>query len=386
MKIGVLTPSIYMYKTRHKERIFAPAELARHLVTGLVDRGHKVTWFSAPDEDTKATLVPGDRELLERDLKMRAFQDLTPEALKAMSLYGSKMYYEMDLVTRAFDAAKKGEIDLVHVFHSFGYLAYYFGDLTGIPTLFTLHDPIPSEDMLEHWLLKRFTTPRLISISLAQQGAFGEHFVGNVYNGIDENEFAFDGAGGERFIAVGRMVAPKGFDHAIEAVRAVGGKLTIASWMTDTIKKAEFYKEKIEPHVDGQSVIVDSLLTGPARIELYQKAKALLFPIRWPEPFGLVMAEAMSCGTPVIGYNMGSVSEVVLDGVTGFIIDYDNEDRPKKGTWIIKKQGIEGLVEAMKRIGEIDRSNCRKHVQEYFTIDTMVQGYEGIYEKAVGAK
>jgi len=122
-------------------------------------------------------------------------------------------------------------------------------------------------------------------------------------------------------------------------------------------------------------------MQGATLASCYQKAQALIFPIQWEEPFGLVMVEAMSCGTPVIAYNRGSVAEIVKDGVTGFIVDPDDTDRPGKGSWTIKKQGVEGLVEAVKRIGEIDRAAARKHVEEKFTMDAMVAGYERAYKK-----
>lgn len=95
------------------------------------------------------------------------------------------------------------------------------------------------------------------------------------------------------------------------------------------------------------------------------------------------MVESMSCGTPVIAYNHGSVAEIVKDGVTGFIIDPDDEDRPLKGSFVIKKQGVEGLVEAIKRIKEIDRRSCRKHVEENFTVERMVDGYERVYNQLI---
>ncbi|MBI5619392.1 glycosyltransferase, partial [Candidatus Gottesmanbacteria bacterium] len=107
----------------------------------------------------------------------------------------------------------------------------------------------------------------------------------------------------------------------------------------------------------------------------------------WEEPFGLVMIEAMACGTPVIAYNRGSVAEIVKDGVTGFIIEDDNTTNTTNtankpiSQWVIKKKGIEGLVEAVKRIGEIDRAACRKHVEEHFTVEKMVEGYEQVYNK-----
>jgi len=170
----------------------------------------------------------------------------------------------------------------------------------------------------------------------------------------------------------------KGHDVAIEAVKKAGATLQMASWVSDGVKKSAFYKEKIEPHIDGITIVVNNLIQGQTLGDFYGKAKALLFPIQWAEPFGLVMVEAMSTGTPVIAYNRGSVSEIVQDGVTGFIIDPDDSIN---GNWIIKKKGVEGLVEAMGRIGEIDRHACRKVVEERFSTERMVEGYEKVYRK-----
>lgn len=367
MKIGILTPSIYMYATRYKDRIFAPGDLARQLVAGLVARGHEVHWFTAPEDSLGSTLTPGDVALLEKNLHVRVFQDISPEIIDKMSLYGTKMYYELDLVERAYRVAKESNVDLIHNFHSFGYFAHFFQELTGIPTLYTLHDPAPTTDMLEHWLFTRFPTHKYIAISDSQRGGLGDHFIDTVYNGIDLTKFPFDANGGNGLIAVGRMVAVKGHDIAIAAAKQAGLPLTFATWMSDSVKNSSYYKEKIEPFVDWKNVVVNSLMQGANLASAYQQAKALIFPIQWEEPFGLVMIEAMSCGTPVVAFNRGSVSEIVKDGVTGFIVE------PEKG--------VAGLVEAIKRIGEIDRALCRKHVEEKFTISKMVEGYEGVYKK-----
>ena len=159
-----------------------------------------------------------------------------------------------------------------------------------------------------------------------------------------------------------------------------GDYLKIASDKTHF--NTEFVKNKVLPYVDGDKIVhAGFFVTSMEKNNFLNKAKALMLPILWDEPFGLVMIEAMACGTPVIAYNRGSVSEIVRDGVTGFIIDPDNEDRPGKGTWVIKKQGIEGLVEAIKRIEEIDRRACRKHVEENFSVSKMVEGYEKIYNQ-----
>jgi glycosyltransferase involved in cell wall biosynthesis len=383
MKIGILTPSIYMYTIRYKDRIFAPGDLARHLVTGLTQRGNEVHWFTAPEDHVSAAVEPGDKSLLTGDLSMRMFQDVVPGMKEFATLYGRKMYYELDLVERAYRAAKEGKVDLIHNFHSFGYFAHFFQEFSGVPTLYTFHDPVPTPDMLECWLFERFPTHKYISISDSQRGPLGDHFIDTVYNGIDLAKFPFDAKGADQLVAVGRMVAVKGHDIAIAAAKQAGMSLTFATWINDAIVQSSYYKEKIEPFVDGKNIIVHSLMQGASLASAYQQAKALVFPIQWEEPFGLVMIESMSCGTPVIAYNRGSVAEIVKDGVTGFIIDPDDTVRPGKGSWVIKKQGVEGLVEAIKRAGELDRASCRKHVEEKFTIDKMVEGYENVYKRVL---
>ncbi len=374
-----------MYKKRYKDRIFAPGDLARDLVSGLKKKGHTVLWFSAPEESS-AVLVEGDRELLEKDLKIRLFQDLSSQVRQEMSLYQTKIYYEMDLLTRAYSMYKEGKIDVLHVFNSFGHLAHFFEKLMGLPTLYTLHDPMPTEDMLENWLYKRFPTSHLLSISKSQQADFSSYFFGNVYNGIDAQKFEFNDKPEDYFISIGRMTAEKGLDISIQAAKKANIELKIASWINKRVEESEYYKINIKPYIDGQKIKVSSLLTGKERVAFYQYGKALISPLQWEEPFGLVMTEAMACGTPVIAYNRGSVSEVVRDGLTGFIIDPDDEDRPGKGSWIIKKQGVEGLVEAIRRIGEIDRKACRKHVEDNFTVEKMVDGYEKLYTKITQVK
>jgi len=367
MKIAILTPSIYMDAVHHGGRIFAPGDLARHLVSGMVKNGHQVSWYTAPEDPRGATFISGNEDLLTKSMEMRVFQDTNSVTRDAMSLMGTKMYYEMDLLSRAYSAAQKERVDVIHVFHSFGYLAHYFQEFTGIPTLYTLHDPVPTENMLERWLFNRFPTHKYISISDSQRGDLADHFIDTVYNGIDMAAFPFSSGAGNGLVSVGRMVPEKGHDIAITAALKAGKKLTFATWMSDSVQNSAYYKEKIAPFVDGKNIVMNSLMQGEGLTSVYQKAEALLFPLQWEEPFGLVMVEAMACGTPVIAFNRGSVAEIVEDGVTGFVVP------PEKG--------IDGLVEAIKRIGEIDRAACRKRVEEKFSVQKMVEGYKKVYQR-----
>jgi glycosyltransferase involved in cell wall biosynthesis len=356
-----------MYEARYKDRIFAPGPLARAIVSGLVKKGHDVLWFTAPEDDRGTTLMPGNTDLLTKDLRFRVFQDMAPEIVKTVSLYGSKMYYELDVVGRAYGMAQKEHLDVIHNFHSFAYMAHFFQEVTGVPTVYTLHDPIPTDDMLERWLFTRFPTHKYISLSDRQRGNLGDHFIGTVPNGIDPALFPFSPEPGEGLVAVGRMVPEKGQDIAISVAKSTGKRLTLASWISDSVRQSAYYKEKIAPYVDGKNIVVNSLMDGKTLADMYQHAEALIFPLQWEEPFGLTMIEAMASGTPVVAFDRGSVSEVVKDGVTGFVV--------------APGAGVAGLVAAVKKIGEIDRAACRKHVEEHFTLDTMVAGYETMYRK-----
>lgn len=384
MKIAILTPSVYMYQKLYSARIFAPGELVRHLVSGLQKRGHDVSWLTAP-EKSDAQIVPGDVDLLEKKLELRTFQDISPEIRERMGFYASKTYYELDLVAKAYAMAKSEGVELIHCYHTTLYSAHFFEELTGTPTVYTIHDPLPTDNMLELWLFHRFPKHKYLSISLNQRGTMADYFYDNVYHGIDTDEFAYCEKPTGGFVSVGRLTAEKGFDVSMRVAKQANVELLIATWITQNVEASAYYQKSVLPFVDGKQIKLSGLLEKDERVKMYQNGRALLFPIQWEEPFGMVMLEAMSCGTPVIAYNRGSVKELVVDGVTGFIVDPDDTDRPGKGRWIIKKSGTEGLVEAVNRIGEISRIATRKHIEEHFTLDHMAKEYERVYRRVLDA-
>ncbi len=384
MRIGLLAPSIYMSPTRFGDMIFAPRDLAVSLADGLGRAGHDVYFFTAPDIQTTATLISGDEELLSGVLHESKLAAGDPVRAKWAAFYRTKQLYELDLTQRAYQMARAGKLDIIHAYHDTD--AHVFDDLTGFPTVYTLHDPVPKSDAgLEAWTLAHFPKQNYVSISDAQRGGgLPLHFVDTVYHGIPVDQYLV-GIGGTSFVSMGRMVPEKGIDVAIQAAQTVGLGIDIATDDAGVLEKSAYYQTVVAPMV-GKDVVLHAHLDTAGKMALLGSARALLFPIGWEEPFGMVMIEAMACGTPVIAYNRGSVAEIVQDGVTGFIIDPDDTERPRKGTWVIKKQGIEGLVEAVKRIGEIDRAACRRHVAECFSVQQMVKGYEAVYQKILQEK
>lgn len=386
MRIALLLPSALSSLRYGAHIIYAPQELAVSLGNGFVARGHSVWLYSSSEVKTDAHIIPGDEELIKQDFSYFQFQEYTEPATTPKIREVIMRDYEYDLTMRAYKAALHGEYDIIHTLHNFG--AHYFSELTQFPTVYTLNDPVPqSEHSIEYRRFLKFSHHNFVSISDSQRkGILPLNFVATVHNGINLREFPFNDSPQEHLIHFGRIMKEKGLDTAISVSKSINIHLKIASSLPVGKGPESFYIKKIQPEIDNKLIQFVGLVRGEGRSRFIGMGRAFLFPLRWEEPFGLAMIESMACGTPVIAYNKGSVSEIVRDGLTGFIIDPDNEERPGKGGWIIKKQGEEGLKEAVRRIDEIDRRDCRKHVEENFSAEKMVEGYEEVYKMILSKK
>lgn len=389
MRVGILVPSVYMYKGAFRKRVSAPMELSLVLSDNFVKKGIEVYYFSAPDIPTKAQVISPDTSLLENNFLIDYQQDMNPDAYEAVSFYETKKYFELEVTEMAYNFAKDNKVDIIHVYHAFGNLAHYFTELLNIPTVYTLHVFPPPTNTLDHWRYKRFQNQNFIAISNSQKRNFQTtipkmNIVDTIYHGVDTQKFQFSEKADDYFMIIGRLIPQKGLDVAMRIAVQTGINLKVVTHLTPVTEKSEYYQNKILPFLSNQNIQIFNLPNDTEKINFLQHSKAFLFPLQWNEPFGMVMIEAMACGTPVIAYNRGSVSELVRDGVTGFVIDPDDENRLGKGSWIIKKQGEEGLKEAVRRIGEIDRKACRKHIEDNFTVEKMVENYEKVYRKILG--
>jgi len=205
-----------------------------------------------------------------------------------------------------------------------------------------------------------------VSISNSQRkGMPNLNYAGTVYNGLEIEKFEFKKKQGDYLAFLGRYSHEKGADLAVTVAAESREKLKMAG----TVWGGGFYDEKIKPYLKKNKREDLGFLNGKKVSDFLGNAKALLFPIRWEEPFGLVMIEAMACGTPVIAFNKGSAPEIVKHEKTGFIVENERE-----------------MIKAIKKIDKIDRADCRKYVEENFTIDKMVEGYERIYEEIINQK
>ena len=319
------------------------------LTEELMQRGHEITLFASPGSTTSARLI-----------------SVFDKSLSEANIPWSNPIWNLRNLSRAFEMAEDGEFDIVHCHLDLWGL--FFQGIVRTPMLHTMHNPLyrtnadaTKDDRLRLFNEEAHRTNIVFISESARKNSMVEFPKGRViYNGINLGHFRFNKNGGDNFIWIARMNKHKGVENAIEAAEKLGEKLLLAGRIDPTQK--EYFEKIIKPHLN-QNIRYVGELSDNELSDFYGQAKALLYPIEWEEPFGLVVAEAMACGTPVIAYRRGSMEELIKDGKTGFVVE----------------SNIEALTEAMKKINTIDRVAVRKHVEEKFSKERMTDDYEKTY-------
>lgn len=320
-------------------KLYGGTERVVHaLVEELVRRGHEVTLFASGDSETSAKLVP----IVGRALR------LDKEVLDTLP-------YQVLQLTKAF--SKASEFDLIH--SHVDYLAFPFARFIETPMVTTLHGRLDLLDLQA--LYDEFTDMPLVSISNNQRRPLPQgNWLATVYNGIEMEHFKFERRRGDYLAFLGRISPEKRVDKAIEVARRTGIPLKIAA-KVDKVDR-DYYEALIKPLIEPPLIEYLGEIAEHEKSEFLGKAYALIFPVDWPEPFGLAMAEAMACGTPVIARRVGSIPEIVVDGRTGFICD-----------------SVEEMILATRRIPDLNPQWCREHVESHFSAQAMATGYEAAY-------
>ena len=250
-----------------------------------------------------------------------------------------------------------GEFDVIH--SHVDYFALPLARLVRTPVVTTLHGRLDLPGLPV--IYGRYRDAPLVSISDNQREPLPDvNWAATVYNGTDLKDATFSDTGGDGFVFVGRICPEKNLEGAIAIARRTGVPLRIAA-KVDPVD-VEYYESVIKPLIDGQHVEYLGELGGDEKDKLLGSACALLFPVDWPEPFGLAMTEAMACGTPVLALRRGSVPEVVEDGVTGFVRDSEEE-----------------LAQVAHEAAGLSRRACRERVERLFSVEVMTDGYEQVY-------
>jgi glycosyltransferase involved in cell wall biosynthesis len=339
MRIAQIAP---LYERVPPLRYGGTERVVAYLCDELARRGHAVTLFASGDSRTAASLVPSTERALRLD----------PDARDCIAPH-------MLGLARAFERA--GEFDVLH--SHVDYLAFPFARLVRTPTIHTLHGRLDLPHLLP--LFRHFRDLPLVSISGAQRApldGLGLGWVATVYHGLPLARFPYSAQRGRYLAFLGRISPEKGVNLAIAVAKEVGLPLKIAA-KVDPVDRAYFQGEVV-PRLAHPLIEFIGEINDEDKPAFLGQALALLFPIDWPEPFGLVMIEAMACGVPVIARPCGSVPEVLVPGRTGFVADT-----------------FEEIVDAVKRIDTVSRAECRKHVEERFTVERMVDDYEAVYAR-----
>jgi len=317
--------------------------LVGDLIGALIERGHTIFMVGVGTNGTAAEF----RRTFDLPQAERLGQAL-PEVVNAALANG----HINDL-----------DIDVVHD-HSLA------GPLTArgrkVPTVMTAHGPCAGDMATYYRALSSNNDANLVAISQSQRSLAPDvHWVGTVYNALKAADYPFRRDKDDFVLFMGRMSPDKGAHLAIDAARSAGRRIVLAGKIKEEIEHT-YFEAEVKPRLGGDAEFIGEA-NMTAKKELYASAQCLVFPIRWDEPFGLVMIEAMACGTPVVALNRGSVPEVVVDGVTGFI-----------------RTDPEELPAAINSAGTIDPLACRHHVEERFDVSTMAAGYEQVYARVRG--
>ena len=328
-RVAVLAPIAWRTPPR---QYGAWETVASNITEGLVARGWDVTLFASRDSVTSARL----HSVVDRGYE----EDSAVDPKVAEYLHISEVF------------ERAAEFDLIHSHCDF--MALTYTRLVKTPVLTTIHG-FSSPRILP--VYRKYRDSYFVSISDSDR-APGLNYLATVYNGIDLSLYPFEESGGGNLIFLGRIHPDKGVHLAIEVALKSRTPLLIAGIIQDPI----YFREQVEPHLDDDRIRYVGPVGVAGKNELFARARAVLHLNTIPERFGLVLAEANAAGVPVIAMDLGSCREVIREGETGFLVD-----------------GADEAVQALKRIGEIDRAACRRRVRQRFSIQTMVEAYERVY-------
>jgi len=329
-RVAVLAPVAWRTPPR---QYGAWETVASNITEGLVGRGWDVTLFATRDSVTRAHL----HAVVDKGYE----EDTAVDPKVAEYLH----------ISEVFECA--AEFDVIHSHCDF--MALTYSRLVRTPVLTTIHGFSSPQIMPVY---QKYRDGYFVSISDSDRVA-GLNYLATVYNGIDLSLYPLQESPGDELIFLGRIHPDKGVHLAIEVSRLSGLPLLIAGIIQDE----EYFRERVKPHLDNQQVRYVGPVGVTGKNELFARARALLHLNTIPERFGLVLAEANAAGVPVIAMDLGSCREVIEDGQTGFLVNT-----------------VEEAAHAVQQLREIDRGACRKRVQQRFSIDTMVEAYERVYD------
>jgi glycosyltransferase involved in cell wall biosynthesis len=314
------------------------------LADGLSDRGHRVTLFATGDSSTRARLefafpeAPGPAEI----------ESPWRDCVQSLLAFG-----------------RSSEFDVLHSHSRFS--AVVAGALVEAPVVHTIHSDLSPEMRALYSLVG--DRMWFVAVSHAQRSTMPDlNYAAVVHNGIDVDQYPYRADKEDFLLFLGRSAPEKGLLRAVEAARSADRRIVVAVKIAEK-RERDHWQREVVPILPVDAVVVEEI-DRESKVDLLSRARALLFPIDWDEPFGLVMAEAMACGTPVLATPRGAAPEVVADGETGFLLSVE--------------AFAEEAAEALGRLDGIDPADCRRRVEERFSKKSMVDGYEAVFREVAG--
>jgi glycosyltransferase involved in cell wall biosynthesis len=347
MRVAQIAP---MYEAVPPSHYGGTERVVWSLCEELVRRGHEVTLFASGDSHTSARLYPTTQRSLRRRMTSDEMLNVSPHLHLAML---SHVYRRAD------------EFDIIH--SHVNHFTFPFAKLVPTPTVTTLHTRLDLPILPP--ILRCYPHLPLVSISMSQRTPLRDlplNWAGCVPNGIVLDHFTFQRKPGEYLAFVGRISPEKRPDWAVEVARRAGMPLKVAA-KVDPVEE-HYWIEEIEPLFAANDVEFLGEVDEQAKADLLGGAYATLFPIDWPEPFGLVLIESLACGTPVIALNRGSVPEILRNGMSGFIC-----------------RSLDEMVAAVPKVATLDRQMCRREALQY-SAKAMTDGYERVYAEVIAAR
>jgi glycosyltransferase involved in cell wall biosynthesis len=340
LKIAQVAP---LYESVPPKLYGGTERVVSYLTEALVADGHDVTLFASGDSETSARLVP----CCTKALRLNNYQCI------------DQLAHHFVMLEEVLDRAD--QFDMIH-FHV-DYMHFPLSKLSGLVHLTTLHGRLDSPDLVP--LYRKYKNMPVISISRNQRKPLPwVNWVGNVYHGLPEDLLPLGEGRGNYLAFLGRISPEKRVDRAIEIAKALNMPLKIAAKVDRSDRP--YYEREIKHLLNTPNVEFVGEINEQQKGEFLGNAYAYLFPIDWPEPFGLTMIESMACGTPTIAFNCGSVPEVITNGVSGFIVE-----------------SLDEAVEAVRQSASLDRAACRAEFINRFSAPKMAREYVKLYEASV---
>ncbi|MEI6045686.1 MAG: glycosyltransferase family 4 protein [Chloroflexota bacterium] len=338
--------------------------LLHDLALGLAQRGHSVTMFAARGSHFKngSNVTIREVEVGSTALKQAAFHLRDEDGAESAD---ATFFHEAELFLEIFlEINRSNHYDLAHA-HAFDWPVYAYAPLTKVPTLHTVH--LPAVDRQINNILgttyRKTGISNCVTVSKTCAATYQDFFAFDrvIYNGVELATIPFGSEAEDFLLYVGRIAPEKGPDLAIDIATRTGRRLVMVGGIYD----ANFFEEQILPRLAANRKVEYLGRLERAQIaHLMSHASCLLFPSRWEEPFGLVLIEAMAAGTPVVAFERGAAPELIIQGKTGLLVAPDN---------------VEQAVAAVEKSGQLDRRECRRHVETHFSLAKMLDEYEDYY-------